>query len=403
MLGGQELEWAAGLCVTPNAWAVEPGERVRITVSQLYPQQLPSQFILKFPADGTRREVTQLPFTYEFVSLPEQANPGQIGASKFSGGIDIGNDLHSIARAIEVIPQARNRARIAQALRSKRKDELPGWAYATTRLHLEFLSALLKGDGIETQLPGGDLLHTTERLLAATPGELSKPGALRDWVIDAQNSADELSDRSHPYQQWIALPRERGRDIARIFVPRELDSDQPPLLLALHGAGGSENMFLDGYGNGKIMRLAAERGWILVAPRMQAGIGLASFTMQMVELLGADPDRVFFLGHSMGAAAIQSAAASLQSEIAPKGVLLLGGGRATSSQRNLMALGEMPVFLAPGERDFARSGAEALRDQLVRGEHPRLEYWLVPNSEHLTVVQAALDRCFDWMQAQLDA
>jgi predicted esterase len=403
MLGGRKLEWAAGLCVTSNVWAVEPGEPIRMTVSQLYPDELPVPLILKFTADGTRREITQLPFTYEFGSLPELQDSGQMGPSLLAGGVEIGNGLHSISRAIEVIPQARNRARIAQAKRSKRKDELPGWAYATTRLHLELLSALLKGDGIETRLPGGDLLQTTERLLAANTAALSKPGALRDWVIDAELKADEISERSHPRQQWIAVPRKNGRDIARIYVPRELESERPPLLLALHGAGGSENMFLDGYGNGKILRLAAERGWILVAPRMQSGIELASFTEQMIELLGADPERVFLMGHSMGAAAILGAATSLQSEIAPKGVLLLGGGRATSSKSALEALTKMPVFLAPGEHDFARAGAESLRDQLGREQHAHLEYWLVPNTEHLTVVQAALERCFDWMQAQLDA
>jgi predicted esterase len=399
----RDLEWAASLCVTPNVWALEPGEPVRITISQLYPVELPEQFILKFPADGTRREVTQLPFSYAFGNLPELPGPGWLGhANLFNGGVSVGNGLLGIGVDIEIIPEARKRARIAQALRSKRKDELPGWVYTTTRLHLEFLSALLKGDGIETRLPGEDLLLTTERLLAEDADALSKPGVLRDWVIHAYLKADEISDRSHPHQQWIALPREKGRDIARIFVPRELESERPPLLLALHGAGGSENMFMDGYGNGKIRRLVQQRGWILVSPRMQSGIQLASFTKQMVELLGADPDRVFLLGHSMGAAAILSAATSLQSELAPKGVLLLGGGRATSSASTLEALTKINVFLAPGELDFARSGAESLRDQLLRVDHPHLEYWLVPNTEHLTVVQAALERCFDWMQAQLD-
>lgn len=399
-LGGRELDWTSGLSATPNAWVFEPGEPVRVTISPLYPSELPEPLILRFREDGTRREINQLPFTYEFGNLPRVAESDR-GKHQQRYGVEFGDNDRWIGLDLEVIPNARNRARIAQALRTKRKDDLPEWTYLTTRLHLELFSSLLRGDGIETRLPGEALLLTTERLLAIDAKELSRPAVLRDWVIGADLKEDEVSERSHPRQQWIAVPRERGRDIARIFVPRELESDLPPLLLALHGAGGSENMFLDGYGNGKVMRLAAERGWILVAPRMQSGIQLASFTQQMVELLGADPERVFLMGHSMGAAAILGAATLLQSEIAPRGVLLLGGGRATSRASDLNALTKMPVFLAPGERDFARSGAESLRDQLMRAEHQHLEYWLVPNSEHLTVVQAALDRCFDWMQAQL--
>lgn len=391
-LGGRELDWTSGLVATPNAWVFEPGEPVRVTISPLYPHELPEPLILRFSEDGTRREVNQLPFTYEFGTLP-RATESHLGKHQQHYGVEFGDNDRSIDLDLEIIPNARNRARIAQALRTKRKDDLPEWAYLTTRLHLELFSSLLRGDGIETRLPGEDLLLTTERLLATDSRELSQPGVLRNWV---------MGDRSHPYQQWIAVPRKNGRDVARIYVPQELESERPPMLLALHGAGGSENMFFDGYGNGKILRLAAERGWIVVSPRMQSGIQLASFTQQMVELLGADPDRVFLMGHSMGAAAILNAATSLQSEIAPKGVLLLGGGRATSRASDLDALTKMPVFLAPGERDFARSGAESLRDQLLRAEHQHLEYWLVPNSEHLTVVQAALDRCFDWMQTQLD-
>lgn len=37
----------------------------------------------------------------------------------------------------------------------------------------------------------------------------------------------------------------------RILVPRGLDINKPvPIVFALHGAGGTENLFFDGYGNG---------------------------------------------------------------------------------------------------------------------------------------------------------
>ena len=65
-----------------------------------------------------------------------------------------------------------------------------------------------------------------------------------------------------------ALPGDEvAADVVRVQVPRDMKKGQSvPLVLALHGAGGSENMFFDGYGDGKVARLCAERGWLLAAP-----------------------------------------------------------------------------------------------------------------------------------------
>ncbi len=53
----------------------------------------------------------------------------------------------------------------------------------------------------------------------------------------------------------------------RLRAPEAARKGEPlPLVIALHGAGGSENLFFDGYGRGLVADLAAARGWLVVAP-----------------------------------------------------------------------------------------------------------------------------------------
>src|SRR5207248_2774587 len=69
-------------------------------------------------------------------------------------------------------------------------------------------------------------------------------------------------------QFWLSLPRGLLTDPVRVQVPREAATGTAlPLVVAMHGAGGSENMFFDGYGDGLVARLCADRGWLLVTTR----------------------------------------------------------------------------------------------------------------------------------------
>ena len=60
-----------------------------------------------------------------------------------------------------------------------------------------------------------------------------------------------------PGQFWLNLPFPNGE--VRIFVPEGLSKDRPvPVVVAMHGAGGSENMFFDTYGDGATLRQCQE-------------------------------------------------------------------------------------------------------------------------------------------------
>jgi len=90
----------------------------------------------------------------------------------------------------------------------------------------------------------------------------------------------------------------------RLFVPTGVRGKRP-LLVAFHGAGGNENMFALAYGAGMLLRLAQERGIIVVMPLTNAFLrdGATRFDAMVSTAIAAAPvdtSRIFVLGHSLG-------------------------------------------------------------------------------------------------------
>jgi predicted esterase len=105
---------------------------------------------------------------------------------------------------------------------------------------------------------------------------------------------------------WRVLRGEGGVLVpVRVVVP---PSRRPlGVLVALHGAGGDENMFVDAYGAGVTPRMAAEANLVLVSPATTAFARSPATLDSLLAVLGReqriDATRVYLLGHSMGAGA----------------------------------------------------------------------------------------------------
>ena len=242
-----------------------------------------------------------------------------------------------------------------------------------TMAHLHsILADQAKGEILETDYPSDKLLDQAEAI-AQDPNWPGKNLAAGEW--------------------WLALPEKPGARIVRVFVPKTQPGQKVPLLLALHGAGGSENMFFDGYGSGETQKKCDARGWAMVSPRM----GLGDTTLdQLAALLPIDDKKVFIMGHSMG-----SAMASAQTAKSPErfraGAYLGGGGRTGKTG----AYSKLPAFVGIGDLDFALGSARKLhRDIQTSGNTAAIlrEY---PKVEHLTIVQIALDDLFGFFEKQL--
>lgn len=230
----------------------------------------------------------------------------------------------------------------------------------------------------ETVMPGCEILAEAEALAAWLDG----PGAQPFY---GSHRAGSFRLRVPVGERTIAV---------RLMVPE--GATRRPLVVALHGAGGSENMFFDGYGDGRVVALAAERDWLVVAPRVALGrIDTAAMVTALAARFPIDLDRVMLVGHSMGAG--QAVSNAVRDPKRYRAVAALGGGGRIGRRPSLE---ELPFFVGVGSKDFALAGAKGLHAALQQAGAPS-EYREYPEVEHLAIVQLALQDVFEFFEASL--
>lgn len=238
-----------------------------------------------------------------------------------------------------------------------------------------------KGTPFEIDLPWNKLMSDFEQISQVTSAGQPVEGAFDDWVRQAG-------------WKWMQLSLGRSTQVVRMEVP-EYDtkdtSKKLPVLVALHGAGGSENMFFQTYGAGRLIELAKERQWIVVSPRQtMTGLGLdiAEMIQALSEHLPIDKDRVMLVGHSMGAAQAMSQVSKHPESV--RMVAALGGG---GGVKDTEAIRKVPFLVGAGDRDFGKPRAKSLAQELKR-VGCSVEYREYTDVEHMVIVQAALDDVF---------
>jgi predicted esterase len=287
----------------------------------------------------------------------------------------------------------------------------------TLQEHLRVLEALAGGRTLETDYPAHRLLveatrsHALKADLAVedatgTPKADSTPKA-----TGALKAAD--GTRLAAGQHWRAIVGAADSScLLRLLIPTgsaekaaekadvkaaekgsEQAAERRSLVVAVHGAGGSENMFFDAYGAGKIARLCESRGWLLAAPRqgLWGGVGIQwdELVAGVDRLAPVDPARVYLVGHSLGA--MQAARLADTAERKPAFVAALGGGGRVNRFERLL---DVPFFVGVGDKDFGRGGGKQLADLLRRGGIRDVRFREYPDTEHLTIVQVALEDIF---------
>jgi predicted esterase len=242
---------------------------------------------------------------------------------------------------------------------------------ATLAHHLDILKKLAKGDTLEADYPGHRLLVEAEDIAAGK------------WATEPRK----------PGQYWLALPGVDGSPV-RVFVPEQAKKGKPlPVVVALHGAGGSENMFFDAYGNGLVVELARKRGWFVVATRsplafLSSGPDVPAVLDALAKTYPIDTKKAFLVGHSMGAAQVVSLAGRKPERFAA--VAALGGG---GSFKETEGMKKLRFYVGVGEHDFALKSAKALAGRIEKaGAKVTFKSW--PHLEHLTIVQMALPEAF---------
>lgn len=379
----EQARWAASLALTvvgPLADAAEPALAVRLAAVYRVDAQPGAGAVLAVELrDGRGKPVRALPpVAIEALPLEHRFEPLELGEGDYElhAAIDVaGRRLRESRHVVSRI--GRLEPRLAELERT-----IAAWPPAaadtdrqTARLYVAALRQVAGGKPAEVDLPASSLLDETEQLVAdvaAGRRHFGHPRAGEFWLNLA------LGDDG-PAARSI---------VVRLLAPGEQASGEPrPLVMAVHGAGGSENMFFRAHGNGAIVDECRRRGWLLVAPRA-GGFGrvpLDQIAAAVGRMYPLDADRVFVLGHSLGATQVLWAVQDEPSRYAAVG-LLAGGGVV----RPGAAIQQVPIFLGVGADDFARPAAVALRDRLTAMGAARLTFREYQDVEHLMVVQEAL-------------
>lgn len=247
---------------------------------------------------------------------------------------------------------------------------------ATVRDTTALLRAMQRDEVQETSYPAAARLTMCESLLQpdAQTGEIFATLAQRSDV-------------------WLSLAVGRKSVPVRLRAPENHDGPLPVLFL-FHGAGGSENMFFETYGAGRIVDEALKRGWLVVATRQNLfglPLDIAAMTDVLDRFFQIDRSRIMLLGHSMGAGQVIRQA-SLHPDLTLAAVALGGGGRINNAAK----LKPIRWFVAAGDQDFGRGGARQLHNSL-NSAGVAATYREYADVEHMVIVQAAIDDVFRFL------
>jgi predicted esterase len=370
--------WAEALQIVPEARAVDAAtETVQVTVKPFYKVEgeAPKGAVARAKLGaGKPVEVAldKLPATLE---VPVKSVPGTPSAD-FPLVVEIVVDGKTLSRKetrLSRIEKFAERLDAVKKLAAEVKDPTT-IEQATFLLLVQQLEDAAAKKTPETDYPYSRLIFGAERLSKVTePYYIPKRGG----------------------EFWLSIPVEKKATVVRIRIPPKLEEKKSVgILFALHGMGGSENLFFDAYGNGIVPRLATERGWIVVAPRVEGVLGagpapnVVGILDELAKRYPIDPKQVFVVGHSMGAGhALQIAQKNPERFTA---VAALGGGGLVKKGEDLKGV---RFFVGCGQKDFALPMAKALHKSLQDAGVPATfkEY---PDIEHLLIVREAAEDVF---------
>ena len=191
---------------------------------------------------------------------------------------------------------------------------------------------------------------------------------------------------------WRVLRGEGGVLVpVRVVVP---PSRRPlGVLVALHGAGGDENMFVDAYGAGVTARMAAEADLVLVSPATTVFARSPATLDSLLAVLGReqriDATRVYLLGHSMGAGAAAKLAGE-RPQVVRAAACLAGGAPVTVA-------GAPPVLFLGAALDPV---IPAARVKAAATATPTGSYEERAQEGHTLMVGGGVRRAVPWLLSQ---
>ena len=252
-----------------------------------------------------------------------------------------------------------------------------------------------------------DAVRARAALLVDQPADDNTAQFLADPVRLADEIAGEvraLEAGGDPFRgrvggYWRTMQVVGGPVAMRIHVPPAARRGTPlPVVVALHGAGADENMFLEGYGAGRIAALADSLGFIVISPATTAFMRDPAALDSALAVVGrshpVDRARVTVVGHSMGGGATVRLATTQRQRLRAAAVIAgAGAAPADGAMAPTLFVAASVDPIIPATR--VRASAEQARQSGVR-----MELWDAFGWGHTLVVGAYLDRVVAWLLAQ---
>lgn len=203
--------------------------------------------------------------------------------------------------------------------------------------------------------------------------------------------AEQLSEGRQKISDLEDFPHIRhGNTVMRAHIPRAFRGDprQAPeatVVLAFHGAGGSENLFFEGYGRGLAVAEARRRGWVFIAPRLTDGAARDALDW-VTTVRRLRVRQVFVMGHSLGGA---YAVNTFAMRTRPAAAALMAPAVMRISREPAV-----PVYLAVGKHEIPRLLASSRAIGRELADRDDFEYEEFDASEHLMIVADAIPNAF---------
>jgi predicted esterase len=321
------------------------------------------------------------------IELPFALDPSRLAPGMYDLGIVYEKEFirtgsWTVVRDDLDVVRERNFGRIAALHHDPKKKDLD-----------DALASVEARNNLLSQSPSPE--NTAQAVL-----DLSALAAAVDTEIEA------LGRGKNPYRgmrgdTWRVISDGQRRIPMRLYAPESAQLDAPlPLVVAFHGAGGDENMFMEGYGAGLIKRLAETYGVLVVSPFTNAftGPGGPALFDRMLEILAAEylleTGRIYLLGHSMGAGVVNRLCAERPDKIVAASCLsgFQGFGDAVSSIPPVLVIAaELDPLAAPSriEPPAAKAAERGLP----------VTYRMVSGYGHTLVVARELPAVFEWMMS----
>ena len=217
--------------------------------------------------------------------------------------------------------------------------------------------------------PADYLRRVNRGLMEFGPFDLSRElSAAESIAASAKNGKDPFVGKTGDFERHYVLEAAGEIMPYRVYVPKSYDGTRAvPLVVALHGLGGNEDGWMDGYQQ-QLPALAEKHGYIAVSPLGYRADGFYGFAygndpaarrqqefseQDVMQVLARtrqhykiDPSRIYLMGHSMGAIGTWFLAAKYPDVWAALGTIA-GTGNPQSVER----MRHIPQFVVHGDAD----------------------------------------------------